>query len=120
MSDVQLLKDFIVALNSHDLDRIMEFFCDDCIFFAAAGEAPNGHAYRGRDEVRAGFESILERYGDAVWAQDNHFVSGSRGYSEWTFQGTDSAGQQISVRGCDGFVFQGDLIRVKDSFRKQV
>lgn len=120
MSHVDMLRDFIKALNTHDLDKIMSFFCKDCIFFAAAGEAPNGTAYRGMDEVRQGFELIFDRYSDAVWAQDNHFAAGSRGYSEWTFQGTDRDGNRVSVRGCDGFVFQGDLIQVKDSFRKQV
>lgn len=120
MSNVQTLKDFVVALNSHDLDRIMSFFCDDCVFFAAAGEAPNGHAYRGKSEVRAGFQAIFDKFKDAVWVQDNHFTNAARGFSEWTFQGTDTEGNAISVHGCDGFIFQGDLIRVKDSFRKQV
>lgn len=120
MDKVDILRRFVKALNSHDLDAIMAFFCDSCIFFGSAGPAPNGVAFRGREEVRKGFEDILARFHDAVWTEDNHFVSGTRGYSEWTFKGTDREGNRTSVRGCDAFVFQGDLIQIKDSFRKQI
>lgn len=119
MSHEATLREFIHVLNTHDLDRIMSFFCDDCIFFAAAGELPNGSAFRGIEEVRSGFARIFATYTDANWSQDNHFASGSRGFSEWTFSGTTGSGDRISVRGCDAFVFQAGRIQVKDSFRKQ-
>ncbi len=49
-----------------------------------------------------------------------HFVAGARGVSEWTFTGTRASdGQRIEVDGCDIFTFEGDKIRVKDSWRKQ-
>jgi ketosteroid isomerase-like protein len=28
----RLLKEFLEAFNRHDLDAIMEFFADDCVF----------------------------------------------------------------------------------------
>ncbi|WP_419906535.1 nuclear transport factor 2 family protein [Hoeflea sp.] len=119
-SKVEILKYFIVALNNHDLDRIEAFFCDDCVFFSSAGDAPGGVAFRGKTEVRRGFELIFETFADACWCHDNHFVESNRGFSEWTFIGTNSQRERIEVRGCDAFVFQGDKIQVKDSFRKQV
>jgi hypothetical protein len=39
--------------------------------------------------------------------------------SQWRFVGADRQGGRIEVDGCDLFVFDGDLIRVKDSYRKQ-
>lgn len=119
MSYEAVLREFINVLNTHDLDRIMTFFCDDCIFFASAGDPPNGIAYRGRDEVRSGFARIFETFTDANWSQDNHFSAGARGFSEWIFSGTTRSGERVTVRGCDAFIFQGSLIQVKDSFRKQ-
>ena len=41
------------------------------------------------------------------------FVAGDRGAAEWTFVSGD-----LRVRGADLFEFEGDLIRVKNAFRK--
>ena len=45
-------------------------------------------------------------------------VAGDRGAAEWTFRATDDDGAAFEVRGCDLFEFDGDLIRVKNAFRK--
>ena len=50
----------------------------------------------------------------------DRFVAGVRGVSEWTFVGTRASdGQRVEVDGCDVFTFDGDRIRLKDSYRKQ-
>jgi hypothetical protein len=46
-------------------------------------------------------------------------VAGDRGFSEWTFRGTDREGRRTEVRGVDIFTLRGGLIAHKDSFRKQ-
>jgi ketosteroid isomerase-like protein len=38
----ELLKEFLEAFNGHDLDSIMGFFADDCIFFMPRGAGPLG------------------------------------------------------------------------------
>ena len=45
-------------------------------------------------------------------------VAGDRGAAEWTFRATAEGGEAFEVRGCDLFEFDGDLIRVKNAFRK--
>ena len=50
-----------------------------------------------------------------------HGLTGQRlpGVSEWTFVGTRASdGARVEGDGCDLFTFQGDRIRVKDSWRK--
>ena len=59
-------------------------------------------------------DAIMARFGD-----DDHFVSGNRGVSEWTLTGTTVDGERIDVRGCDLWTFgdDGSIVR-KDSFWK--
>ena len=38
--------------------------------------------------------------------------------TQWTFRATGADGAQVEVNGCDLFHFDGDKIRVKNSFRK--
>jgi hypothetical protein len=45
-------------------------------------------------------------------------VAGNRGFSEWTFRGTDTAGRATEIRGVDLFTFRGGRIARKDTFRK--
>jgi ketosteroid isomerase-like protein len=48
------------AFNAHDVDAIMSFFTDDCVFDTPRGPAPGGHRLVGKDEVRKGFWKIVD------------------------------------------------------------
>ncbi len=39
--------------------------------------------------------------------------------ASWTFSGTDADGKHITYRGVDLFDFDGDLISLKDAYRKE-
>jgi hypothetical protein len=60
-----------------------------------------------------------QHWPDARWDDAVHAVAGDRGFSEWTFRGTDREGRRTEVRGVDIFTLRGGLIAHKDSFRKQ-
>jgi steroid delta-isomerase-like uncharacterized protein len=113
------LEDFAAAWNRHDIDALMSFMADDCVFESNAGPDVVGTCFRGRDEVRRGFMRAWQIYPNASWNDARHFVSGDRGASEWIFKGIDKDGKAIEVAGCDLFQFRGDKIVVKNSFRKQ-
>ena len=40
------------AWNSHDIDRLMGLFADECVFEASAGPKCHGHRFDGRTQVR--------------------------------------------------------------------
>jgi steroid delta-isomerase-like uncharacterized protein len=114
----ELLKDFLEAFNRHDLDSIMDYFADNCIFYMPRGARPRGDQYIGKDAVRAGLAKRFEGIPDVHYGDDQHWASGNFGVSEWTLTGTFVSGQQIEVRGVDLLEFdQGKIIR-KDSFWK--
>jgi ketosteroid isomerase-like protein len=113
-----LLKGFLEAFNRHDLDCIMNYFADDCVFYMPRGSAPRGDSYQGKDQVRAGLAKRFEGIPDVHYGEDQHWVCGDFGVSEWTLTGTSVSGKRIEVRGVDLLEFaKGKIIR-KDSFWK--
>lgn len=114
----EFLQAYAEAWNRHDVDDLMSFMTDDCVFESSAGDAVCGTRFEGRAAVRAGFAKAWESLPDARWADAHHFVCGDRGVSEWLFSGTQADGKRIEVNGCDLFTFRDGKIAVKNSYRK--
>lgn len=115
---VETLKEFLEAFNQHDLDSIMDYFAEDCVFYMPRGTTPRGTRYVGKTEVRAGLAKRFEGIPDVHYGDDQHWVCGDFGVSEWTLTGTSASGGKIEVRGVDLLEFvEGKIIR-KDSFWK--
>ena len=112
------LQAFADAWNRHDIDTLMSFMTDDCVFQAAAGPLACGARHEGREAVRAAFAQAWQTFPDAQWRNGRHFVDGERGVSEWTFTGTRADGTRIEADGCDLFTFRDGRIAVKNAFRK--
>lgn len=115
---LQLLKDFAQAWNDHDIDALMACMAEGCRFDSSAGGEIYGSRTEGMEAVKASYEAIFKVFPDAKWNEDTHFVAGDRGVSEWRFTGTKVDGSSVNLMGCDLFVFEGDKILVKDSYRK--
>jgi ketosteroid isomerase-like protein len=114
----QTLADFADAWNRHDLDALMRFMHDDCVFHAVAGPDLLGRTFSGRTEVAQGFKAAWTTLPDAAWLDGEHFVAGDRGISECTFKGTQADGSRIVARMVDVFTFKDGKILVKNAFRK--
>lgn len=112
------LQAFADAWNRHDVDALMSFMTEDCVFEASAGPDICGIRYAGRAAVRAAYAQVWNTFPDAHWGDARHFVQADRGVSEWTFTGTRADGQRLEVHGCDLFTFRDGKIAVKNSYRK--
>jgi ketosteroid isomerase-like protein len=104
--------------NKHDLDVLMTFMSDDCVFETAGGAHAYGTRYAGHERVREGFQGVFARFPDAQFRDTRHFVAGDRGVSEWTFTGTSADGRAVEVNGCDIFTFRAGKIALKSSYFK--
>jgi len=82
----EVLQAFADAWNRHDIDALMSFMSNDCVFEASAGQDICGTRYVEHDAVRAGFAEVWTTFPDAHWGNASHFVQGERGVSEWTSQ----------------------------------
>jgi ketosteroid isomerase-like protein len=109
---------FTEGWNRHDVDRLMTFMADDCVFETASGPEACGTRHAGSARVREAFARLFASFPDVAFADRRHLVTGDRGVSEWVFTGTSREGKRVEVEGCDLFTFRGDKIAVKRSFLK--
>ena len=116
---VATLAAFSDAWNRHDVDALMRFMSDDCVFLAAGGPDACGTRSEGPDAVRKAFAAAWATLPDARWSNGRHFVQGDFGVSQWTFTGTAADGTRVETDGVDVFTFKNGKIQVKSAFRKQ-
>jgi ketosteroid isomerase-like protein len=109
---------FFDGWNRHDVDALMRFMADDCVFETSSGPQACGTRHAGRERVREAFGRVFALYPDAAFADTRHVIAGNRGLSEWLFTGTAADGKKVEVNGCDVFTFDGDKIAVKSSYFK--
>jgi ketosteroid isomerase-like protein len=109
---------FSHAWNQHDVDALMSFMTDDCVFETAAGPEAFGGRHVGREAVRRAFAAAWQAVPDAQWLNGQHFVQGDFGISQWTFVGTGPDGSRIETDGVDVFSFKNGKIQSKKAFRK--
>ena len=114
----RMLKAITAAFDEHDLDGIMVHFADDAVFEGPRGRDQWGTRFVGRKEIRVGFAARFSGIPDVRYRQDEHFVDGDRGASEWTLSGTTTEGQRIEVRGCDLWTLRDGMVVKKDSYWK--
>jgi hypothetical protein len=116
---IALLEAFANAYNRHDVDEIMAHMTEDCSFLSYFGPESCGEKFVGFDKVRQRVAAGLADFPDARWENVNHFVSGNRGVSEWTFRGTRRGTTELIERcGLDVFTFESGKIHVKNTYQK--
>lgn len=115
---VETLAAFGDAWNRHDIDALMSFMADDCVFHAVAGPELFGRSFVGREAVREGYQLAWQTFPNAAWLDADYFVCGDRGVMESTFSGTKADGTRIKARMVDIFKFRDGKIVVKNAFRK--
>ena len=107
------------AFNRHDIDAVMGFFAEDCVFDAVGGTEAYGTRYEGTAAIARAFEGVWQAMSDAHWAHRDHLVQGDRAVSEWTFTGTAADGSRIEAEGADLFRLRDGRIVHKQALRKQ-
>ena len=115
---LEVLREVLDAFNRHDLDAIMSHFTDDAVFDGPRGSEPWGTRFVGKDAVREAFAARFAGIPDIRYTDDDHFLDGDRGASEWTLSGTTTDGQRIEIRGCDLWTLRDGKVLKKDSYWK--
>ena len=89
------------AFNAHDLDRVMNFFADDCILEMPRGPHAWGARYQGKQAVREGLASRFEGLPDVHYGNGQHFV--------------DQVNDVVTQEGQDWAVFaEHDWVKLND------
>ncbi len=58
MPTIEFLERFAEGWNRHDLDGLMTFMTDDCVFETTADPEVCGKRYAGREQVREAFARV--------------------------------------------------------------
>lgn len=117
---LECLDGLVAAFNSHDVDRIMSFFAEDCVLETPRGPDPHGARHQGFAAVAKGLAARFEGIPDVHYGEGRHFIDGDTGISKWRLTGTDTSGKAIDVRGCDFYTFAAGKVVKKDSYWKIV
>jgi steroid delta-isomerase-like uncharacterized protein len=120
MATVEMLEAIADAFNRHDVDAIMSFFADDCVFESPRGPEPCGRRLVGAEAVREGFADRFAGIPDVHYGKAAHWLAAERGVSEWTLTGTTTEGERLELRGCDLWTFRNGMVVKKDSYWKLV
>ena len=116
----ELMKEINAAFNSRDVDRIMEFFAEDCTFLMARGPEADGRRVHGKDAVRKVLADRFKVIPDMRWDHVEQIIAGSRAVTVWMVTGKSDDGEALDYRGCDIYEFRGDKILNKDTYWKLV
>jgi ketosteroid isomerase-like protein len=117
MRNEDITRDFVAAWGRADLETLMKYIAEDCVYSASVGPEP-GETFVGRDAVRAGFAKLLAHDDDGVAEPGELRPVGDWVVGTWGYRKTAPDGQPILVRGCDVFTFRDGMIVRKDAFRK--
>jgi len=60
-AETATLQGFLDAFNAHDVDAIMSFFTEDCVFDMPRGPAPGGRRLVGKQQVSEGDPVAVRR-----------------------------------------------------------
>jgi ketosteroid isomerase-like protein len=115
---IRMLEAIATGFDQHDLEGIMAHFADDAVFEGPRGSEKWGTRFVGIEAVREAFAARFTGIPDIRYQDDQPFVDGDRGASEWTLSGTTTDGKRIEVRGCDLWTLRDDKVLKKDSYWK--
>ena len=110
---VERLKAFAQAWSEKNIDTVMDFFTEDCRYSASVVQKSKETAY-GKKEVREKVLALIA-FDDSITSEVNNlYVDGYFGFWEWEYKTVKNG----TVKGCDVFTFQDDLIQIKNAYRK--
>ena len=104
----RMLEDYFAAWNSQDVERILSFFTDDCLYEDVALK----RIVRGKAELQALLESVFTDIAGLKMDIKSVFSSGNWVASEWTMSGRfvhssdpllTATGKSFLVRGATVF-----------------
>jgi steroid delta-isomerase-like uncharacterized protein len=110
----KILAEYPLAWSAHDLDKLLTFFNDDCIY----ADPTLGVEKRGKDGILEFAKEIFSMQPDFHIEYSQSFATETHGAAIWTisntwngeFHGVDVTGTKVSFIGTTMFEFKNGLI----------
>lgn len=116
-STMRVVMAFNEALNRHDVDAMMAWMSEDCLFDNTY-PPPDGTLVQGKPAVTAFWREFFQASPNAHIAAEDIFSFRDRCIVRWRYEWVDEQGQPGHVRGVDLFLVRDGLIREKRSYVK--
>jgi ketosteroid isomerase-like protein len=116
----ELMRAISAAFNSRDVDRIVDFFAEDAVFWLARGPEPVGRTLKGKAAIRKALSDRFRQIPDMRWEGQDYILAGDHAVSIWTVRGKGADGEALNYQGCDLYRFKGGKIVEKNTFWKIV
>jgi len=88
------MKDWVAAWNSHDLDKTISFYSDDCVF----EDNGLGITCKGKKELVTYCKSTFKNIPDIQYITKSLFNTGDWVAWEWTMTGTHSQSSNPAIK----------------------
>jgi steroid delta-isomerase-like uncharacterized protein len=86
-------REYDEAYNSHDVDALLAFYTDDCVFH----DVPNGVRTTGKQQLREFYEELFDAYPDCRNETTTVYRVRRVDFSEWLWSGTALAQERHGV-----------------------
>jgi steroid delta-isomerase-like uncharacterized protein len=84
-SMTKLAQDYLAAFNSHDLEKFLSFYANDCTL----EDMGLGRIYHGKDEIRKSYGEFFMGFPDVHMEFKSDFRDGDWNGTEWVMSGTN-------------------------------
>ena len=111
----KMMSDYLTAWNTHDVEKLLSFFTDDCVYNCT----PMGKVSRGKQELKDFISNTFTEFPDFKLEMKSAFNAGDRGAGEWVMSGTfahsnmpgvTATGKKFSIPGATINKFSGGKI----------
>ena len=122
-AQTSVLDEYTAAWNSHDTEKVVSFFTDDCVYEDIGFSLTK----RGKEELRAFINGFFATFPDTNFELTSSFISGNWYCGEWVWSGTHkgnmpglpATGKSFSIRGVSvGELKEGKIKRNADYYNK--
>ena len=119
-----LLNEYWAAWNSHNTEKLVSFFTDDCVY----EELGLGVIKRGKEEFRAFINGFFANFPDTNFEMKSSFISGNWYCGEWVWTGTyqgnasgvPATGKRFSIRGVSVGELKGDKVKRHSDYYNRI
>ena len=111
-SDASIIGERLVArlqaaMNAHDVEAFVACFAAD---YESVQPAHPDRAFRGREQVRANWSEVFAGVPDFHAELVRVHAIGDTAWSEWRWEGTQTAGERLDMAGVIVFGVRDDLV----------
>ena len=117
-SNRDVIEGMVSAFSQQDIDKVMDLFSEEAVYYDVHGGSVSGKRYRGRG-VRLFNQRLFHRLPPHSYEDVIILVDGDQAHASWTLViELPMVGKTLKIRGCDYFELQQGKVTLKSAWLK--